>query len=234
MRPLMPALSMLILVAGLAACTGATNTTSESSDVAGNQSEIKEIVGQISYRERIALPPGAVAEIKLQDISIADRAATVLAEQRIEFAGQQVPVDFKLDVDADELESRGRYSVRAVINDGNDRLLFNTDTAHLVEPGPENVDMGLLILRQNTSPTQGSGDIDMRVYTCGDTNAAIMPGDDMIQLKVDGVSYDLPRVPSASGEKYQANIEAQTVMFWSKGETALLEIGETSFPECRA
>jgi len=234
MRPLKSALPMLILFGGLAACTEATHTSSEAPDSAEAQAEMKEIIGQISYRERIALRPGAVAEIELQDISIADRAAPVLAEQTIELGGQQVPVDFRLNVDSNELEPRGRYSVRAVINDGNDRLLFTTDTAHLVEPGPEDVDLGLLILRQTTTAPEGGESGDMRVYSCGDTNAAIMPGEDMIQLKVDGVSYDLPRVPSASGEKYQADTDAQTVMFWSKGETALMKIGETSYPECRS
>ena len=234
MRPLKSALPMLILFGGLAACTEARNTPSEAPDSAEAQAEMKEIIGQISYRERIALRPGAVAEIELQDISIADRPAPVLEKQTIEFDGQQVPVSFKLNVDSNELEPRGRYSVRAVINDGNDRLLFTTDTTHLVEPGPENVDLGLLILRQNATAPEGEKSDGMRVYSCGDTNAAIMPGEDMIQLKVDGVSYDLPRVPSASGEKYQADIDAQTVMFWSKGETALLKIGETSYPECRS
>ncbi|CAM3709458.1 YbaY family lipoprotein [Litorimonas haliclonae] len=234
MHLLKSALPVLILFGGLAGCTEATNTPSEASDSVEAQAEMKEVTGQISYRERIALRPRAVAEIELQDISVADRAAPVLEKQIIELDGQQVPVNFKLSVDPRELEPRGRYSIRAAINDGNDRLLFTTDTVHLVEPGPEDVDLGLLILRQNATAPEGEESEGMRVYSCGDTNAAIMPGEDMIQLKVDGVSYDLPRIPSASGEKYQADIDSQTIMFWSKGETALMKIGETSYPECRS
>jgi len=228
------ALPIFVMLGGVAACTEATNAPSEQTNSAEGQSETKEITGQISYRERIAMRPGAFAEIELQDISVADRAAPVLAEQTIEFDGQQVPVDFKLNVDANELEPRGRYSVRAVINDGMDRLLFTTDTAHLVESGPENVDLGLLILRQNAVNPDSGGDEEMRVYTCGDTNAAVVNGDDMIRLKVEGTSYDLPHVVSASGAKYEADIDGQTVMFWSKGDTALLKVGETSYPECRS
>lgn len=231
MRQIKIVLPILLLFGGLNACTETAKTLPESEQA---QIDIKEITGQIGYRERIALQPGAVAEIELQDISVADRAAPVLAAQNIEFNGQQIPVDFALTVDSDTLEPRGRYSVRAIINDSDGRLMFTSDTANIVEPGPGDVDLGLILLRQNTVSSKKSETDDMWVYSCGDTNAAIVQDEDMIRLKVDGTSYDLPRIESASGEKYQADIDGQTVMFWSKGERALLKIGETSYPECQA
>ena len=41
------------------------------------------VSGTITYRERMALSPGAVVEVSLQDISLADAEATVVAKQRI-------------------------------------------------------------------------------------------------------------------------------------------------------
>lgn len=221
---------LLLIFGGVTACS---ETTPPPADEVETQTMTKHVTGQIGYRERIALRPGAFAEVELQDISIADRAAPILADQKIEFDEQQIPVDFNLTVDPDELEPRGRYSVRAVINDSDGRLLFTSDTVNIVEPGPDNVDLGLIMLRQNTVTRDDENKDDMRVYTCGETKAAVVSGEDMIRLKVDGTSYDLPRVRAASGAKYEADIDGQTVMFWSKGEMALLEIGETSYPECR-
>lgn len=231
MSLLKTALPLLLLFGGLSACTDTTNTSNQTEQ---SQLNTLKITGQIGYRERIALSPGAVAEIELQDISIADRAAPVLAEQTIEFEGQQIPWNFELEVDPDELEPRGRYSVRAVINDRDGRLMFTSDTANIVQPGDGNVDLGLILLRQNTVTSEKTENDDMWVYRCGDTNAAIVQSEEMIRLKVDGTSYDLPRVPSASGEKYEADLNGQNVMFWSKGERALLKIGEMSYPECQA
>ena len=230
MRALRLTLPLLLLFSGVTACT---ETTVTQTDTVEAPAIVKHITGQIGYRERIALRPGAFAEVELQDISIADRAAPILAEQKIEFDGQQIPIDFDLSVDSDILEPRGRYSVRAAINDAEGQLLFTSDTANIVEPGAGNVDLGMIILRQNTVSADRVDKI-MQVYTCGETNAAAVYGEDMIRLKVEGVSYDLPRVVSASGEKYEADFEGKTVMFWGKGEMALLKIGEKSYPECRA
>lgn len=231
MHPLKIVLPLFILFGGVSACNNTANTPAEAEQ---SQAETVKITGQIGYRERIALRPGAMAEIELQDISIADRAAPVLASQTLEFDGQQIPWDFELNVDSDALEPRGRYSVRAMIRDSEGRLRFTSDTANIVQPGEGNVDLGLILLRQNTVSEDMNEDDDMWVYKCGDTNAAIVQGEENIQLKVDGTSYELPRVPSASGEKYQADLNGQTIMFWSKGERALLQIGETSYPECQA
>jgi putative lipoprotein len=222
-------LPLLLLFGGVTACTNATVTPAETVET---PAAVKHITGQIGYRERIALRPGAFAEVELQDISIADRAAPVLAEKKIEFGDQQVPIDFNLSLDPEKLNSRGRYSVRAVINDAEGKLLFTSDTVNLVSPEPGNTDLGLILLRQNTVNDNKDEEI-MRVYTCGETNAAAVYGDDMIRLKVEGESYDLPRVVSASGEKFEADIKGKTVMFWAKGEMAMLKIGDESYPECR-
>lgn len=60
-----------------------------------------DITGSVAYRQRIALPPDAVLTIRVQDTSRADAKARTLAEQTIELAGQQVPINFQLTVDRD-------------------------------------------------------------------------------------------------------------------------------------
>jgi uncharacterized lipoprotein YbaY len=51
--------------------------------------------GTVAYRERIALPSGAVVDIKLLDVSRMDVAAEVMAETAIR-PEHQVPIPFEL------------------------------------------------------------------------------------------------------------------------------------------
>jgi uncharacterized lipoprotein YbaY len=54
----------------------------------GSEAVSQVITGTALYRERIALPPGAVFEATLEDISRADAPAEILGRARLEPAGQ--------------------------------------------------------------------------------------------------------------------------------------------------
>ena len=84
------------------------------------------LVGTLTYRERIALPPGSEALVELRDVSRADAPSTTIAEQRIAIGGQ-VPIHFRLDYDAAVLDPKHTYAVSARITNGG-RLLFISDT----------------------------------------------------------------------------------------------------------
>jgi uncharacterized lipoprotein YbaY len=77
----------------------------------------------VTYLPRIALPPSAIVEVTLADVSRADAAALVLATQRIQAAGRQVPFPFELGFDPAQIDERFTYAVSARISDGG-RLLF--------------------------------------------------------------------------------------------------------------
>ena len=103
-----------------------------------------DITGSVSYRTRNALPPDAVLVVRVQDTSRADAPAVTLAEQRIELAGQQVPIPFSLLVDRDLLRKKARITVAARIQRGS-KLLFINDTSHpaLADGQPRQADMVL-------------------------------------------------------------------------------------------
>jgi len=84
--------------------------------------------GTAYYRERIALPPDAMFEAQLQDISRADVPAVVLGRARLEPAGQP-PFRFKISYDEAAVDPRGRYAVRATVAQAG-KLLFTMDTIH--------------------------------------------------------------------------------------------------------
>ena len=82
------------------------------------------------YRERIALPPGAVAKVRLLDTSLADVPAVEVASAEIKEAGNP-PIPFVLNFDPSKIDDRKQYGVRAtILHDG--RLLFTSDTHYPV------------------------------------------------------------------------------------------------------
>lgn len=83
------------------------------------------ITGTAAYRERIALPPDAVLEVALEEISGDGAAVRVLGTARVEPAGQ-VPIRFEIPYDPASIDPGRIYSVRARISAAGE-LLFATD-----------------------------------------------------------------------------------------------------------
>lgn len=87
------------------------------------------ITGTVTYRNRSALPPTAIIEVTLSDISIADAPAKVISTQTIEANGQQPPIAYTLPYDPAQIDPRMTYAVSARITEGMD-LLYISDTVY--------------------------------------------------------------------------------------------------------
>ncbi len=96
---------------------------------------ITAITGQVAYRPRIALPPDAVIEVELQDISRADAPARVLGRQRIETGGQQVPIPFAVEYDLSQIDPDGVYVLVARISEGGTTRWTNPDLLRVITGG---------------------------------------------------------------------------------------------------
>ena len=80
-----------------------------------------------TYRERMALPPGAVFEATLEDVSRADAPADVIARTPLTSPGNP-PIAFTIACDSTKISTDRQYVVRArILLDHN--LLFTSDTA---------------------------------------------------------------------------------------------------------
>jgi putative lipoprotein len=86
-----------------------------------------QVKGAATYRERMALPPNAVFEATLEDVSKADAKAEVIGQARIERPGNP-PIRFEITYDPSRIVSNHRYAVRARILVG-DKLFFTTEPA---------------------------------------------------------------------------------------------------------
>ena len=87
----------------------------------------RTLTGTVMYRERMALPPSAVVEVKLLDVSLADAPAGVIAQTVIRPRGQ-VPIPYRLAFNDVKILPGHTYALRASIRAGG-RLLF-TSTTH--------------------------------------------------------------------------------------------------------
>ncbi len=104
--------------------------------------------GTVAYRERIVLPPSAVVEVKLVDVSLADAPSKTLAQTSVR-PGRQVPIAYRLRYDDAKIKPGRRYALQARIM-VNDQLMFITATHHPVfAEGPDQTN--IIVERVNTN-----------------------------------------------------------------------------------
>jgi heat shock protein HslJ/uncharacterized lipoprotein YbaY len=171
------------------------------------------ISGELSYMQRIALPPDseAVVEFRTADDQLR-------GETRFGSDGRQVPLPFALEVPAD-----AEGLVRAAIWSGG-RPAWLSDPVE-VEASDQPLELGTLMLKPLTPMGFASR---MR---CGETELEIGFIDDHARMRVDGQTIDLYPVPAASGAKFAAQDGADTY-FWSKGNSAMVSLAGDVLPEC--
>ena len=71
----------------------------------------QSIQGTATYRERMALPPAAVFEAVLEDVSRADAKAETIARTRLTSPGNP-PIAFTIAYEPAKIQSNHRYVVR--------------------------------------------------------------------------------------------------------------------------
>lgn len=110
------------------------------------------ITGDIVYRERMLLPEGAEAAVRLEDVSLADAPAAVIAEVTI--PARTSPTPFTLAYPAQALEEGRSYALRATISAGGE-LMFRT-TEHVAFDGTV-VDGIELLVRRTAGEAEATG-----------------------------------------------------------------------------
>lgn len=115
MRTLLAMLSLMIALAiNLVVCSSNERMSGEVFWIGGD----------------VELPKGAVLRVALSDVSLADAAALVVAEQVIEDV-DSLPQRFSFSFDSGQIEQRNDYSLSARVElDG--QLLYINDTVHSV------------------------------------------------------------------------------------------------------
>ncbi|NWF81886.1 MAG: YbaY family lipoprotein [Chloroflexi bacterium] len=98
--------------------------------------------GTVTYLQRIALPPEAVIQVQLVDVSRADAPAIVLATSSFQAGGRQVPFPFALPYDPARIDERYTYAVQARITlNGQLRFIATERYAVITRGNPTTVEV---------------------------------------------------------------------------------------------
>jgi len=101
--------------------------------------------GEATYRERIAVPPGAQLEVVLQDVSRADAPTQAIGSVTLSDIGQP-PYRFEIPYLPEHIVASHRYSVRARLTHQG-QLLFTTDRTYPVITAGNPTEVQLLLKR---------------------------------------------------------------------------------------
>lgn len=118
-------------VFALITALGAALVISACTNLGQQDSDLEQVTGTLTYRERIALPDNARITVTLADVSKMDAPAEVISRQVFLAEGKSVPFQYALNFTRDEINPKYTYAVSARIEvDG--KLMFITDTANRV------------------------------------------------------------------------------------------------------
>jgi putative lipoprotein len=103
------------------------------------------VTGTVTYRERIALPPDAVVDLWITDVSPLIMIQSIVSETTVHANGRQVPIPFQLSYDPALIIPGHTYAINAAIL-ANGEMLFRTDRGvHVItQHNPTHVDLVLV------------------------------------------------------------------------------------------
>lgn len=112
--------------------------------------KVAYITGTVGYLERMAAPQNSVITVTLNDVSKADVIQEPIYTQNIEL-NKQIPVDFKLRYDANQIKENGLYTVNAALK-VDDKTMFRTDMPTFVITDKDKTMKANLIMKRVAEP----------------------------------------------------------------------------------
>lgn len=223
-----------LIFLALASCSGRPTDISPVSN-----SESAQISGTVTYREKMALVPDDTIRVMLEDVSLADTPAPLLAETMIAGAGRQVPIPFSLTYQTGWIEDRNRYALRAEIRAADGTLLWTTDTVHpVITNGAPADDAEVRLVRARPGkpgmiPQQPG---QTSVFDCSSNAGPFSfttrngPGEIALWLPpaLNKPYLVLGQIRSPAGARYMGD----GVMLWDQGDEAVLEVDGARFEDC--
>ena len=193
--------------------------------VADNMTSAR-ISGQVVYHEQMNMPPGATIRVTLEDVSRADALAEVLSEQIIT-PDSGVPVAFTLQYDPNKIDQRFSYALRAQIRDAQHKLLWTTTThTGVLTRGFPSDEIQLVVQSVALEARQLPRTV---VFDCSGLEVMVRYGSGRVAIWLRDRHTVLSQVRTASGARY----EGDGILFWNKGDEALLEVNGVRYQNCK-
>jgi heat shock protein HslJ len=176
--------------------------------------QARDITGQMTYRERIALAENAQLVVELRG-----PGGIVVAEARIETAGRQVPLSFTLVA-----PDAGDFTLQGAVFTGGQANWLSAPVPVPAGEGP--LDLGAVAL-QRFMPLGFTSRMD-----CGGTLVDLSFAGSQARLRAGAETFDLDTVMSGSGARYSDGRTPETIL-WTKGNGASVTLRGQDLPECQ-
>ena len=181
------------------------------------------ITGKAYYLARIALPPDAEILVAVHEAA-GEGPGAPLATAVTPTDGAQVPIPFEIEVPLRDVVSSSPYAVEVAIRQGVNVSWRSEPVTVALDEAP--VDIGEV--RLNPYKVLAF----QTVFQCGNVTARFGMDGNQLALVVDGRTFQMAETRAASGARYEAAGDPETV-FWSKGEEAMLTVAGEDHPTCR-
>lgn len=215
--------ALLMLAALLAGCATQNKWSGAKAGLSG------QLQGNVTYRERIALPPDARIIVRLEDVSRKDASGAFVAQQTLR-PRTEVPIAFNLRYLPSAIDTRRRYALHASIVDAQDELLWISPEPTMVlfnETAP--IVLTLERALNPSAPPPPAADTVVG-FRCDDFAFIAKFFTGKVEIALAGRTLSLPQVLSGSGARYS---DGKTT-FWNKGDTALFQMNGVDYKGCRA
>ncbi len=127
--------------------------------------QLGQISGEVFYRERKLLPPGAYLEVSLEDVSKMDVASTVMGAMKQDVNGAP-PYAFSLEYDTSKIEPKRSYSLRAKIMIKDKLLMTSTESLDPFKANGKDIKIRLSMVNHNKRNTSaGKPDTGLAVVS---------------------------------------------------------------------
>lgn len=111
----------------------------------GPQASSLTVTGTITYLVRMALPPQAIIEVQLLDVSRSDGPSILVAEKKFTLGERGVPLPFTLSVEASKIDPKHAYAASArILVVGELRFATREPYKVLTQGNPSKADLVLL------------------------------------------------------------------------------------------
>lgn len=233
MRSIRDSLKLGIGVVLLAGLVSGCNQLKQTGSTGNGHARL---TGDVSYRERIALPSGAKLQVSLVDQALGDLPAAVVAQQTSEPG--KVPAAFSLAYAPTDIQPGHQYLLRAAIRSAKGSVLWSNANGEPVLGATQPREGVKLVLKRvaaDPSAVSDAGDVEPAkagstlVFECEGLDATVHTRDGEVTLLLPGRDAVLKQVPAASGARY----EAPGLMFWDKGATAMIDVDGRHYKDCR-
>jgi uncharacterized lipoprotein YbaY len=114
--------------------SGFVSGCSTKKTAVGSGPSMKKVTGTVTYLPKIALPPDAMVEVQLLDVSKQDVPGDVINEQTILNPGQP-PIPFSVEYDTARIVSNHTYAIQARISFGGQLRYINQTPFKVITNG---------------------------------------------------------------------------------------------------